>query len=87
MSSSVGSRPEAQCDDRRARTGVAIAGASLLGLGDAPLASFEDARRAAGRIPDAERRAYEHDWHRLFGHGADVEGPWVFLNREIETPL
>lgn len=67
--------------------GIAIAGVSLLGLGDDPLASFEDARRAAGRIPDAERRAYERDWYRLFGHGADVEGPSVFLDRDIDTLL
>jgi len=39
---------------------------------DDPLASFDDAKRMADRIPNAEFRAYETGGHLVFGHGDGV---------------
>jgi pimeloyl-ACP methyl ester carboxylesterase len=39
---------------------------------DDPLASFDDARRMAERIPDAVFRSYESGGHLVFGHGDEV---------------
>lgn len=39
---------------------------------DDPLASFEDAKRMAGRIPDAEFRGYDTGGHLVFGHGDEI---------------